>query len=169
MGMALVHSYALEEEMNITTLENYLSLASQYLDDMIEEGSSTDEIQAWLAGYFPKFTNIIGEGVDDFYAVIDSTIVASNPWEGDATYQYEDTQWYQQAVQANGAIVHGNLYEDAVTGQQIFTISKALSRPAMCWPCMFTFKTPPCTTPFRPFLRTSPIFCVMKTARCSTR
>lgn len=129
MGMALVHSYALEEEMNITTLENYLSLASQYLDDMIEEGSSTDEIQAWLAGYFPKFTNIIGEGVAGFYAVIDSTILAPNPWEGDATYQYAQTQWYQQAVQANGAIVHGNLYEDAVTGQQIFTISKALSRP----------------------------------------
>lgn len=129
MGMALVHSYALEEEMNIATMENYLSLASQYLDDMIEEGSSTDEIQAWLAGYFSKLTSIIGEGVADFYAVIDSTIVAPNPWEGDATYQYAQTQWYQQAVQANGAIVHGNLYEDAVTGQQIFTISKALSRP----------------------------------------
>ena len=70
--------------------------------------------------------------MDDFYAVIDSTIVASNPWEGDATYQYEDTQWYQQAVQANGAIVHGDLYEDAVTGQQIFTISKSLSPSRLC-------------------------------------
>lgn len=69
----------------------------------------------------------MGPDVVDFYAVIDGQIVAANPWEGDAAYRYEDTAWYRQAVEAGGEVVCGAVYTDAITGQQIFTISKALS------------------------------------------
>lgn len=69
----------------------------------------------------------------DVYAVIDGEIVAVNPWEGDATYQYEGTDWYSQAVAAEGQIVRGDAYLDAITGQRIFTISKSLTIRKMCW------------------------------------
>ena len=127
LGMALVHSYAVEEELNISSLEANLTLASQFIDDIISDGGDPAAIQNWLTGYFSKLTDIIGEGLVDVYAVIDGEIVAVNPWEGDATYQYEGTDWYSQAVAAEGQIVRGDAYLDAITGQRIFTISKSLT------------------------------------------
>ena len=127
LGMALVHSYAVEEELNITSLETNLTMASQFLDDIINDGGDPADIQNWLAGYFSKLTDIIGEGMVDFYAVIDGEIVAVNPWEEDDTYPYESTEWYRMAVAAEGRTVRGDAYVDAITGQMIFTISKRLN------------------------------------------
>ena len=100
LGMALAHSYAVEEELNIDSLESDLVLASKYVEEIMADGGSSDEIQNWLAGYFSKFTDTNGAGLVDFYAVIDGTIVAANPWTGDATYRYEQTDWYRDAVAA---------------------------------------------------------------------
>ena len=127
LGMALVHSYALEEEMNIHALETHFNIAGKYLDEMIAAGNSCDQLQTWLSGYFHKFSDAKGMDVADFYAVVNGKIIAANPWDGDETYPYQETAWYQDALAADGQIVHGKIYEDAITGQLIFTISKALS------------------------------------------
>ena len=128
LGMALVHSYALEEEMNIDSLEKHLTLAGRFVEEILDEGGSSADIQDWLAGYFAKCTGVIGEGVVDFYAVVDGQIVAANPWEGYEGYQYELTNWYQDAIEARGEVVQGEVYRDTITGQKIFTISMALSQ-----------------------------------------
>lgn len=128
LGMALAHSYAVEEELRISSLETDLSIASQFVDELIEEGSDAAAIQTWLTGYFSKLTNIIGEGLVDFYAVVDGEIIAANPWEGDHSYPFAETDWYRQAIEAGGTVVQSGVYEDAVTGQKIFTISKALEQ-----------------------------------------
>ena len=127
MGMALVQAYALEEEMNLTALKKTALLASQFVDEISSGGGDSADIQAWLAGYLSKLTEIIGEGVVDPYAVIDGKIVAAVPWEGDTDYPFEDTQWYQRAIQANGDVAYTDVYEDAITGQRILTISKQLN------------------------------------------
>ena len=128
LGMALAHSYAVEEELNIDSLQANLVLASKYVEEIIDDGGSSTEIQNWLAGYFSKYTDTIGKGLVDFYAVIDGTIIAANPWAGDATYPYEQTDWYRSAVGAGGQPVQGKVYLDAVTGQRVLTISIALER-----------------------------------------
>lgn len=131
MGMALAHSYALEEALNIQSLETNLDLASQFVDDIVSDGGDLSEIQQWLTGYFNKVTEIIGYGLVDFYAVIDGQLVAANPWEGwegDASYPYQETDWYQDALDAEGAVTRGAVYTDVITGQKIFTISKALTQ-----------------------------------------
>ncbi len=128
LGMSLVHSYAVEEELNVSTLENDLILAGQFIDDLLQNGGSSADIQTWLSGYFSKLADTIGEGLVDFYAVIDGEIIAANPWEGDATYPYEDTSWYRLAIQGGGQAVRGEIYPDAITGQMVLTISKALER-----------------------------------------
>ncbi len=126
LGMALAHSYAVEEELNISSLETNLILASQFVDDILSDGGNPAAIQGWLTGYFSKLTDTIGDGLVDFYAVIDGEIVAVNPWEGDATYPFAQADWYRQAIGAGGSVARSEVYEDAVTGQKIFTISKAL-------------------------------------------
>ncbi len=127
LGMELAHSYAVEEELNLSSLETNLTLASQFVDEIICGGGDPSEVQSWMTSYFSKLTDIIGEGKVDFYAVIDGNIVAVHPWEGDTTYQYEETDWYRMAVEADGQTVCGKAYLDAITGQRIFTISKGLT------------------------------------------
>ena len=104
LGMALVHSYALEEEMNVSSLETHFEIAVEYLDEMIAAGDDKDEIQAWLRSYIGKFTDAVGSDVADFYAVVNGQIIASNPWEGDKSYPYpaavedayEVVRWFAQ-------------------------------------------------------------------------
>lgn len=127
LGNALVQSYAVEEEMTIESLLREAALIGQYVDELNTGGDNSEAIHTWLSGHFSKLIRIMGEGIVDFYAVVDGKIVAANPWDGDGTYQYEDTDWYQQAVAAKGALVLGAVYTDAVTGQRVFTISQALN------------------------------------------
>lgn len=128
LGMALVHSYAVEEEMNISSLETSLNLTSHSIDEVLEQGGDSAAIQNWVKEYLTKITATIGEDLVDLYAVIDGEILAVNPWDRDATYPYQQTDWYQRAVQAGGTAVHGEAYLDAITGEKVFTISKGLAR-----------------------------------------
>ena len=128
LGMALVQSYAVEEEANISSLEAHLILAGDFVEEIIRDGGTSQDIQSWLKGYFSKYASIAGQGLVDFYAVIDGEIVAANPWEGDATFPYMKSDWYLKAIAAQGQVVLGDVYTDAVTGQKIFTISKSLTR-----------------------------------------
>lgn len=70
--------------------------------------------------------NIIGKNIISPYAVINGEIIAATPWEGDDTYEYEDKDWYKNAVEANGEVVYSNVYSDAITNKYIYTISKEL-------------------------------------------
>ena len=128
LGMALVHSYAVEEEMNISSLETSLNLTSHSIDEVLEQGGDSAAIQNWVKEYLTKITATIGEDLVDLYAVIDGEILAVNPWDGDTIYPDQQTDWYQRAVQAGGTAVRGEAYLDAITGEKVFTISKGLAR-----------------------------------------
>lgn len=128
LGMALVHSYAVEEEMNISSLETSLNLTSHSIDEVLEQGGDSAAIQNWVKEYLTKITATIGEDLVDLYAVIDGEILAVNPWDRDAAYPYQQADWYQRAVQAGGTAVRGEAYLDAITGEKVFTISKGLAR-----------------------------------------
>ena len=128
LGMALVHSYAVEEEMNISSLETSLNLTSHSIDEVLEQGGDSAAIQNWVKEYLTKITATIGEDLVDLYAVIDGEILPVNPWDGDTIYPYQQTDWYQRAVQAGGTAVRGEAYLDAITGEKVFTISKGLAR-----------------------------------------
>lgn len=127
LGMSLAQSLASEEEVNISSYRNLLDLGSQYVNDMYVSGDS-GEIQMWLQDYFQKMNGLLGGNVADPYAVIDGKIVAANPWEGDGSYDYSRTEWYQKAVEADGGIIFTDVYEDAITGLRIVTLAKELKR-----------------------------------------
>ena len=127
LGMALTYSYAKEEEINLKDLQGNLMVISQYLDEMSENGSSFQDVQQWLESYYNKFAGVVGQDLVDIYAVIDGKIVAANPWTDDDDYAYAETAWYRQALQEEGKMVSDNVYKDAVTGEKVLTISKALN------------------------------------------
>ena len=116
-----------------TQMQGYafsVELAGKYLDDMVNMHLSKAQIQQWMKSYCEKITERFGNNVLDIYAVLDGSIVAANPWEGDDNYDFLSKPWYTDAVAAeSGTIVFSDLYQDAVTGQNVFTMSLALSDP----------------------------------------
>ena len=124
MGMALVQSYAMEEETTITMFKDFLDMGSQYVNELSEKKNSEQTIQLWMKDYFSKLTHILGEKIVD--AVIDDKIIAQNAWAGDQTYRYQDTRWYQQTLENPGQIMFTDAYQDVITNETIITASIAL-------------------------------------------
>ena len=124
LGMSLAESYGAEEELQVTTFRNFLELGSQYVEELSNSGADTEEIQTWLHSYFAKITAIVGENVMDPYAVIDGATVAANPWEGDDGYDYQGTDWYRQALEADGEVIFTDAYIDAITGSPVITAAR---------------------------------------------
>lgn len=124
LGMSLAESYAAEEELQVATFRNFLELGSQYVEELSSSGADTEEIQTWLHSYFAKITAIVGENVMDPYAVIDGAIVAANPWEGNDGYDYQGTDWYRQALEADGEVIFTDAYIDVITGSPVITAAR---------------------------------------------
>ena len=127
LGSALARSYALEEELLLDNMEKNVMLASQYIEELQSNETDLDEMQHWIRGYFSKLINILGEGAVDPYAVVDGKIIAANPWDGDEDDRYQDTMWYQQALEAEGEPVCSDAYTDVISGKRVVTISQELS------------------------------------------
>ena len=126
MGMSLAQSYGVEEEIHLHSFERIVELGAQYVDELAAGGESTEDIQRWLSGYFSKLTDILGEKLIDPYAVVDGTIIAANPREGDADYDYESAQWYSLARETPGTVIFTDAYTDAITGQPVITAAQML-------------------------------------------
>ena len=127
LGSALARSYALEEELFLDNMKKNVMLASQYIEELQSNETDLDEMQHWIQGYFSKLINILGEGAVDPYAVVDGKIIAANPWDGDEDDRYQDTMWYQQALEAEGEPVCSDAYTDVISGKRVVTISQELS------------------------------------------
>ena len=105
-----------------------VTLAGKYLDEMVDTNTPNAEIGQWMKSYCDKVADRFGGNVLDLYAVLDGKIVAANPWEGDDSYDYAAKSWYSDAVAATpGTIVFSDLYTDAITGRDVFTMSLALA------------------------------------------
>lgn len=126
MGTRLANSYASEEEDRLAVYELFLDLGSVNISERIEAGADEEFLQRWLARYSAHLSQILGTSVFDPYAVINGQIIAADPWEGDASYNYEESEWYQQALAANGSFIFTDAYTDAVTGKQIITLAREL-------------------------------------------
>ena len=104
-----------------------MAIGAQYLDDQIAAGDAPEEMEAWLASYASYLAQVLGADIIDPYAVIDGSIVAAIPWEGDSSYDYASSEWYQRALDAEGAATFTNAYTDAVTGVRVVTLSMQLA------------------------------------------
>ena len=123
-GAALARSYAAEEQSALSVYETLLSFGTASMDEQLRNGTTEEGLAHWLQLYFQRLETVLGEGAVDPYAVLDGTIVAANPWEGDETYNVYSTQWYQKAVAAAGNIVFTDVYTDAIYQKPVITIAQ---------------------------------------------
>ena len=126
MGTYLAEGYSREEESRISIYRMFLNLGALYVNASIEENASEEEIQAYLERYSKFLQVVLQAEILDPYAVIDGKILAANHWEGDQEYDYAAQDWYQNAIEEEGQIVFTDVYEDAITGEKLVTLSKKL-------------------------------------------
>ena len=122
---ALSRSCAAEERGNLNVYATLLSFGTAALESRLEDGEGQESIAAFLDTYFERVDSVLGTGVVDPYVVLDGKILAANPWEGDAGYDYATAPWYQQAVDAKGAVVFTSVYTDAIYDRPVITAAQS--------------------------------------------
>ncbi len=126
MGTRLANSYANEEEDRLAVYRLFLDLGSVNIRERIENGTDAQSLQQWLARYSDHLSQVLGVAVFDPYVVVNGEIIAADPWDGDTSYHYRDSQWYQKALDADGDFIFTDAYTDAVTGKQIITLAREI-------------------------------------------
>lgn len=123
MGNSLAKSYSNEEESRISVYGMLLRMCALYTDTAIDNEDPAQAMQQGLAEYTGYMSQVLGADIIDPYAVVNGKIVAANPWEGDAEYDYSQKEWYINALEADGDIVFTDMYVDAITGKRLVTMS----------------------------------------------
>lgn len=123
MGNSLAKSYSNEEESRISVYGMLLRMCALYTDTAIDNEDPAQAMQQGLAEYTSYMSQVLGAEIIDPYAVVNGSIVAANPWEGDADYDYTQKEWYANALEADGDIVFTDVYVDAITGKRLVTMS----------------------------------------------
>lgn len=128
LGTSLTKSFAYEQEAQFAMFSNFLSIGSEYANEIIANDGTATDVQKWMLDYYKKITNLYGEKVIAPYAVIDGKVVSVYSWKKDRTYDYENTQWYQEALNNKGEIHFTDAYQDAITKNTVITASIALEK-----------------------------------------
>ena len=123
-GTSLTQNYAAEEQNHIGTYSAMMKLGTQYLDQMTENHASEQQIQTWIENFFSKMPQVLEDNSVDLYAIVGGRIVAANPWDGDDSYDFRQTDWYRMAMDANGEVAFTAAYQDVITGKQVITIAQ---------------------------------------------
>lgn len=127
-GTALSASCAAEEEGRLSVYETLLNFGVASLDSRLAAGESRQEIWDFVGMYFRRVDSVLGSGVVDPYVVLDGEILAANPWEGDAEYDYAAAPWYTQARSAEGRVIFTDVYTDAVYGRPVVTAAQSCAQ-----------------------------------------
>ena len=121
MGNEIARSYSVENTRNLIEYETMLRLCTGYIDQQLKNSSDPE---TWIRIFMQSLSGIAGEDEIDPYAVIDGKIIAAEPWEGDGDYDVEDTDWYKEAVKADGEVFFTDAYEDVISGNLVITIAQ---------------------------------------------
>ena len=124
-GTALSASCAAEEEGRLSVYETLLNFGVASLDSRLAAGESREEIRDFVGMYFRRVDSVLGSGVVDPYVVLDGEILAANPWEWDAEYDYAAAPWYTQARSAEGRVIFTDVYTGAVYGRPVVTAAQS--------------------------------------------
>ena len=127
-GTALSASCAAEEEGRLSVYETLLNFGVASLDSRLAAGESREEIRDFVGMYFRRVDSVLGSGVVDPYVVLDGEILAANPWEWDAEYDYASAPWYGQARSAEGRVIFTDVYTGAVYGRPVVTAAQSCAQ-----------------------------------------
>ena len=121
---SLAQNYAAEVEGDLDIYKAMIAFGADAIDARIEEGEDAAALAEWLGRYGDRLQQLFGEDMVDAYAVYEGQILAANPWEGDASYDYTEAAWYRMALAAPGEAIFTDVYTDAVYGRDVLTVAQ---------------------------------------------
>ncbi|RKM56134.1 diguanylate cyclase [Butyrivibrio sp. CB08] len=109
---------------NVTLI---VDTASETVNDMITQGDSADDVQAYLERKSLHLNSIMSGDTKGIYGYVMGQYVDGDKWVPDAGYVPTERVWYKEAMNANGTKVVIDPYIDARTGKLVVTAAKLLS------------------------------------------
>ena len=122
---ALSRYYASETNSNLTTYTALLDFGTKAIEARVYSNGSWASLEDWAASYCDRLRSVLGDNSLDVYGVIDGQILSLGAWHDIPGYDVTQRTWYQDAVANRGQVVFTDVYQDALTGQNIVTVSKA--------------------------------------------
>lgn len=138
---ALSRYYAAETNSSLTMYRSLLEFGTESLDVRMERGESWTELEDWVEMYCERLRSVVGDDAINVYGVIDGTPLTVGDWgelaEQDVTtdavtgatpdIDMSTRAWYREAMASPGETIFTDVYQDALTGQNIVTVARA------CW------------------------------------
>lgn len=121
MGAESASKYGAQEEMYIEQYEYMLNL----LEYQLRPGNEITDTEQFMRNFLDMAEETMGISGIELYSWIDGKIVAATPWEGDDSYDAEDTEWYQGALNTDG-IFYTKVYQDVRLETEVVTLSKRI-------------------------------------------
>ncbi len=113
-----------KDYLNEVTL--IVDTASETIDDMLVQGSSHEEVQAYLERKSQNLDSIISGDTKGIYGYVQGVYVDGDNWVPDEGFVPTERVWYKKAIEAGGTKVMVDPYTDARTGKTVVTASKLL-------------------------------------------
>ena len=124
LGTALAKSYVAEETSNLTVFETLITFGTNSINAQQKLEKTDEDIESWIGTFYQQMQAVLGASTIDPYAILNGKLIAANPREGDATFDYESAEWYQMTIQAAGDVIFTNVYTDSTSGNPVITIAQ---------------------------------------------
>ena len=121
---SMAQNYAAEVEGDLDIYKALIAVEADGLDARIEEGEPVEALTSWIGRYSDRLHRLFGPGMVDTYAIYNGQVLAADPWEEAAAYDYASTEWYQMALAAEGEAIFTDVYADMVCGRDVLTVAQ---------------------------------------------
>lgn len=121
MGAEIASKYGSREEMYTDQYEYLLNL----LEYQLRPGNTIGDPEQFMKNFLKMADETMDMTGIELYSYIDDRIIAATPWEGDASYNAQDTDWYQGALKTDG-IYYTDVYEDVRLEKEVVTLAKRI-------------------------------------------
>ena len=121
---SMAQNYAAEVEGDLDIYKALIAVEADGLDARIEEGEPVEALTSWISRYSDRLHKLFGPGMVDTYAIYNGQVLAADPWEEAAAYDYASTEWYQMALAAEGEAIFTDVYADMVCGRDVLTVAQ---------------------------------------------
>ncbi len=113
-------------ELYMTSSKNSLKLAAYSVENMLEEGSSHEEILDYLSRESLTSMMAIDENYTGLYGWINGEYYDGEHWTPPGEFVATERPWYTAAIEKQGELVLVDPYIDMETGNVMMTLAKML-------------------------------------------
>lgn len=107
--------------------ERLIYMLSQYVDGVLVEGASPEEIEYYLSIMTKRYREELDENFFGVFGVVDGTYINGEGYDPGSDYVPNERIWYKEAMDANGKIGITSPYIDFQTGEYVISFSKKLA------------------------------------------